>query len=78
MSMVFLALFGIFLPTFEMLVICVFAASLPVAFIFWLRRWLDNVRDEDPEDVERLQSEADKDHVAHHGHGHSHGVPHGH
>lgn len=67
------ALLALQLPSVEMLVISVFAASLPVAFFVWLNSWLSSVKDENPEDMIAAQAKADAEHREHHGHGHGHG-----
>ncbi len=70
---------AIALPSAELLLILVFAASLPVTFFFWIRRWLSQEKEQDPENVVREQEKADEAHIHHHsGHGHSHSHAHGH
>lgn len=61
---------AIFTPTFEMMVICVFAASIPIAFVVWLKWWLGSVKDENPDEAVQAQQKADQEHLAHAGHGH--------
>lgn len=55
-----------------MLIICIFAASLPTAFFFWLKWWLGSIKDENPEEVVQAQAKADEEHLAHHGHSSGH------
>lgn len=80
MTNVFVPPLAIHMPSFEMIVICLFAASLPVAFVIWMRGWLGSVKDENPDDVIREQAKADQlhlEHHHHHGHAHGHGPSHG-
>ncbi len=60
-----------YLPSFEMFIIFLFAASLPVAFVVWMRMWLGSVKDENPDEAERLQAEADREHLRHSGFAHA-------
>ena len=70
---------GWVMPSLELVIIFVFAASLPVLFFVWLNWWLSSVKDEDPDKVVREQAEADRAHADHHGHGHDgHGHDHHH
>ena len=41
-----------------MLIICIFAASLPTAFFIWLKWWLGSIKDENPDDVLREQAKS--------------------
>lgn len=68
---------AILVPSLDMIIICAFAASLPVLFFVWLRWWLSSVKDENPDDVVREQAKADEAHREHHGHGPGHSGPHG-
>lgn len=65
-------------PSLDMLIICLFAASLPTAFFLWLKWWLGSIQDENPDEVLREQAKADQAHIEHQ-HGHSgghHGADH--
>ncbi|MBL9134821.1 MAG: hypothetical protein JNK85_03090 [Verrucomicrobiales bacterium] len=67
-------------PSVDMLIICIFASSLPTAFFFWLKWWLGSIKDENPDEVLRAQAKADQEHLEHqHAHGHGgghHGADH--
>lgn len=78
MSLSFTPLQAFALPNLELMIICVFAASLPVAFVLWLRAWLGSVKEENPDDVLKAQAEADREHLSGHGGGHGSGHGHGH
>ncbi len=65
-------------PSLDMLIICLFAASLPTACFLWLKWWLGSIQDENPDEVLREQAKADQAHIEHQ-HGHSgghHGADH--
>lgn len=79
MSTTLIPLLGILAPNMELLVICAIGASLPTAFFFWLKWWLDQNGNENPDEAIAAQSKADAAHHAQHGHdGHGHGHGHGH
>jgi len=64
-------------PSLELLIISLFGASLPIGFFLWLKWWLDNAKDENPDQAIAEQAKADQAHQAHHG-GHGHGGDHHH
>jgi hypothetical protein len=59
---------AVYLPSLEMLLIFVFAASLPVMFVLWIRGWLGSVKEVDPDEAIRQQEEADRAHARHGAH----------
>ncbi len=65
LSSTLVPLLGISLPSIELIFICLFGATLPIAFFLWMSWWLGSVKDENPDEVVAAQAEADK---AHHGH----------
>lgn len=74
----FPVLLGIMVPSFEVMIICIFAASLPIGFFLWMRGWLGAAREEHPDDSIAEQLKADEEHRSHHGHGKSSGGRGGH
>lgn len=64
------SLLAILIPNLELLIIAAVASSLPLSFFLWIRGWLDSVKDESPDQVIADQAQADKQHLAHHGHAH--------
>lgn len=71
----FLPLLGISIPGLELILICLFGATLPIAFFFWISWWLGSVKDENPDEAIAAQAKADASHHGHpgQGHGHAHG-----
>jgi hypothetical protein len=70
MTMEFPLLLGLWMPSVETMIICVFAASLPLGFFLWMRGWLGMQREEHPDDIISEQTKADEAHRAHHHQGH--------
>lgn len=58
------------IPSFTLVVIAFFGATLPVAFFLWMNWWLGSVKDENPDKVIADQAKADAEHAKHSGHGH--------
>lgn len=69
---------ALLMPSLDLLIICLFASSLPASFFFIVRWWLQFAEDENPDRAVAEQERADQEHRDHHGHGHGHGHHHAH
>jgi hypothetical protein len=60
------SMLALYMPSLEMWVMFIGAASLPAIFVIWMFRWLRSVREVNPEEMIRAQEKADEEHLAHH------------
>lgn len=75
-ALVSFAPLAIYMPSLEMILVFLFAASLPVLFVIWMRGWLSSVKDEHPDEVIAAQAKADEEHRKQSGHQHPHSGAH--